>query len=121
MESGANSRSSENFTTEASSASPSWNFTPWRILKTYSLPSSEMLQLSARPGLMAPVRSMRPSASKMLGVVTSRMAAAAFLVGSSTGGSSDMPITSRSLAGPCAKASVPSTDKVASAPAAPNR
>ena len=34
----------------------------------------------------------------MLGVVTSRMAAAAFLVGSSTGGSSDMPITSRSLA-----------------------
>ena len=34
----------------------------------------------------------------MLGVVTSRMAAAAFLVGSSTGGSSDMPITSWSFA-----------------------
>ena len=47
----------------------------------------------------------------MLGVVTSRMAAAAFLVGSSTGGSSDMPITSRSLA--CAHASGPRTDTVA--------
>ena len=55
----------------------------------------------------------------MLGVVTSRMAAAAFLVGSSTGGSSDMPITSRSLAS--AHASAPKADIVTSAPAAPNR
>ena len=54
----------------------------------------------------------------MLGVVTSRMAAAAFLVGSSSGGSSDMPITSRSLA--AAHAS-PRVDIVTSAPAAPNR
>src|SRR5262245_10707470 len=116
VESGAIIRSRLNFTTEASSGSPSWNFTPWRSLKTYSLPSSEMFQLSARPGPMAPVRSMRPRLSKMVGVVTSRMAAAAFLVGSSTGGSSDRPITRRSLAGPWAHAG-----ETSKAPAAPRR
>src|SRR5262249_21063892 len=75
-----------------------------------------MFQLSARPGPMAPVRSMRPRLSKMVGVVTSRMAAAAFFVGSSTGGSSDRPITRRSLLGPCAHAG-----ETSKAPAAPRR
>jgi len=119
VESVANSRSSENFTTAASSASPSWNFTPERSLKTYSLPSSEIFQLSARFGLISPLRSMRPRLSKIDRLVMLRIAAAAFLVGSSTGGSSDMPITSRSLA--CAQASGPSAGSTANAPAAPIR
>ena len=53
----------------------------------------------------------------MVGVVIVRIAAAAFLVGSRTGGSSDMPITSRSFV----SARAPLEDEVAmaTAPAAP--
>ncbi len=31
---------------------PSWNFTPSRTRKVYALPSGEILQLSARSGMM---------------------------------------------------------------------
>ena len=40
-------RSSENTTSSASIADPSWNLTPLRMVKVKTKPSSETVQLSA--------------------------------------------------------------------------
>jgi len=87
-------RSSENFATEESKASPSWKVTPWRSLNVYVLPSSEISQRSASCGLTLPSPSMVTRPSKTFCQVTWPMATGAAMVGSRPAGSTAMPSVS---------------------------
>ena len=58
-------RSSENFTASAVIVSPSWNFTPGRSRIVTTLPSAEVLWLSASCGTMASLSSMSKSLSQI--------------------------------------------------------
>ncbi len=58
-------RSSENFAASASSASPSWNFTPGRSLMVTVLPSAEVSWESASCGTTLSFSSMSNSLSQI--------------------------------------------------------
>ena len=62
----ATARSKENFTLDASNASPLWNLTPGLSLKAQVLLSGVVLQLCASSGAIEPSRSILVSVSKTL-------------------------------------------------------
>ena len=96
--SSARARSRLNLTSSASIVVPSWNVTPSCSLNVYVRPSSEISQLSARPGTIDPSPIKRVKPSNTLEYSTESMAPAAALVGSRCGGSSCMATVMSSLA-----------------------
>ena len=109
-------RSNVNLTAAASSGVPSWKRTPRRSLKVQTMPSGDVVQDSASPGITSVLSGRVATRVSKISAVTRKVCSPSAWPGSSPGGSASMPTTTTSR-GTCAtagEASSAAASKVAS-------